>query len=236
MTEPFGIIDASWPAASLRRAGGFLIREGKGGGSRVSCATLEVPLEEADIPAAEAAHVALGQVPRFMIRGGEEALDAALAARGYVAHDPTRIWSAPIARVQGEVPPVTAFAHWPPLQIVRDLWSELQVGPERQAIMERITEPKACVLGRRDDRAAGAAFVTLHEGIAMVHALAVAPAFRRKGLARALIYEAARWAKEQGATQFEMLVVEANDASTSLAKSLGMTVRQSYHYRCKGAA
>ncbi|OWY02544.1 GNAT family N-acetyltransferase [Thioclava sp. F1Mire-8] len=231
MIDAYAIIDATWPAAEYRRAGGFLIRDGQGGGSRVSCATLEVPLEQADIPAAEAAHRALGQRPRFMIRAGDEALDAVLEARGYEAYDPVRIWSAPIAAMQGEVPPVTAFAHWPPLQIARDLWTELDVGPERQAIMDRAEVPKTCVLGRKDDRAAGVVYIALYEDAAMLHALAVAPKYRRMSLAREMIYEGARWAVEAGAERFEMITTLANDASNALAESFGMEVRAQYHYR-----
>ena len=233
-TEPSALIDATWPAASTQMIGGFLIREGRGGGSRVSCATLVAPLENADIPAAEAAHRALGQTPRFMIRPEDSALDAALAARGYIAYDPVVLWTAPIAQMQGEVPPVTAFAHWPPLQIARELWGELEVGPARQAIMERVCGAKACILGRKQDRAAGVAFVAIHQGTAMLHALAVAPSFRRSGLARAMVHEGARWALEQGAERFEMLVTQANDASNALAQSLGMTQRAGYHYRREG--
>lgn len=229
--DPTALIDATWPAATTQIAGGFLIREGRGGGSRVSCATLIAPFDDADITAAEAAHRALGQIPRFMIRPEDSALDAALEARGYIAYDPVSLWTAPITQMQGVVPPVTAFAHWPPLQIARDLWSELEVGPERQAIMERVTGPKICILGRKQDRAAGVAFVALHEGCAMLHALAVAPSFRRSGLARAMIHEGARWALAQGATRFDMLVTHANDASNALAQSLGMMRLAGYHYR-----
>ena len=35
----FEVIDATWPAASSRMAGGFRVREGLGGGSRVSSAS-----------------------------------------------------------------------------------------------------------------------------------------------------------------------------------------------------
>ncbi|SFM94400.1 Acetyltransferase (GNAT) family protein [Thioclava dalianensis] len=225
------IIDATWPAAKIHHAGGFDIREGLGGGSRVSCATLAVPLEQADIAQAEARHRALGQTPRFMLRPGDDALDACLAERGYESYDPVWLWQAPIAQVQGEIPPVTAFAHWPPLQIARDLWSEMENGPERQAIMARVAGPRACILGRKKDRAAGAAFVALHGSVAMLHALAVAPEFRRLGLARAIVHEAARWAQESGATRFEMIVTQVNDASNGLARRLGMTQRAAYHYR-----
>ena len=53
----FEVIDATWPAASSRMAGGFRVREGLGGGSRVSSASLELALEQADIDAAIAAKV-----------------------------------------------------------------------------------------------------------------------------------------------------------------------------------
>ncbi|TMV56955.1 GNAT family N-acetyltransferase, partial [Thioclava sp. BHET1] len=39
----FAALDASWPAAALHHAGPWLIREGRGGGKRVSAATAERP-------------------------------------------------------------------------------------------------------------------------------------------------------------------------------------------------
>ncbi|MDF2140502.1 GNAT family N-acetyltransferase [Paenirhodobacter sp. CAU 1674] len=232
MTDPiFEVIDATWPAASTRQAGGFLVREGRGGGSRVSCASLEVPLEQADPDAAIAAQRILGQQPKFMLRPGEDALDADLEARGFELFDPVVIYAAPVAELLGEVPPVTAFAHWPPLRIARDLWADCGVGPARQAVMDRAPAPKCCVLGRKEDRAAGAAFVGIHNGIAMLHALAVLPEMRRKGLARAMMFEAARWAHENGATQMTLVVTRANAGANTLYQGLGMQPLCHYHYR-----
>ena len=227
----FDVIDATWPCARHVLAGGFKVRIGEGGGSRASCASLEVPLETADIAAAEEAHRAAQQVPKFMVRPGDQGLDDALAGRGYGLFDPVVIYAAPVDRLVGAVPPVTAFAHWPPLQIARDLWSELDIGAGRQAVMQRAALPKCAVLGRKDDRAAGAMFVGVHGDTGMLHALAILPEMRRKGLARAMITEAANWLAAQGVSRLALVVTRANEAANPLYRSMGLEDVGAYHYR-----
>ncbi|PYF12064.1 acetyltransferase (GNAT) family protein [Rhodobacter viridis] len=232
MTDPlFEVIDATWPAASVREVGGFLIREGQGGGSRVSAASLVGRLEDADIDEALAAQRSLGQTGKFILRPGDEALDLALAKRGFEVFDPVVILAADLAALPSEVPPVTAFAHWPPLAIAREIWSENGIGPARQAVIDRTPQPKATVLGRTKDRAAGAAFVAIHQRSAMLHALVVAPEFRRLGLARSIMAEACRWAATEGAERMTLVVTKANVAALALYRALGMQPVCAYHYR-----
>ena len=74
MTDPvFAVIDATWPAAACSEAGGFVIREGKGGGSRVSAASRLVPWDKCDLDAAIAAERALGHSAEFQIRPDDAA-------------------------------------------------------------------------------------------------------------------------------------------------------------------
>ncbi|RWR33374.1 GNAT family N-acetyltransferase [Sinirhodobacter populi] len=232
----FAVIDATWPAADTTMAGGFRIREGRGGGSRVSCASLEAPFAEADIDAAIAAHRGWGQTPRFMIRPGEEALDAALAARGYEAYDPVVIYETPVRELPGaeaamiEVPP-----HWPPLAVLREIWDAGDIGPARLAVMERAAGPKAALLGRSGNRAAGVAFVALHAGTAMLHALFVPPAFRRRGLAQEIMRESLRWSAAQGAERFTLVVTRANAPARAVYERMGMQATIGYHYRREAA-
>ncbi len=231
MRALFTATDATWPAAASHAAGAFRVREGRGGGKRVSSATAEGPWSETDIDAAEAMHRRLGQPPLFMIRPGEEALDAALAARGYAVVDPVNVYAAPVEALIAEVPPLAAFTIWPPLAIMHDIWAEGGIGPGRLAVMERASSPKTAILGRVRDRAAGAAFVALHDGIAMLHALHIVSDQRRQGSAVKMMRTSAAWAQDNGAKRFSLLTTKANGPANALCASLGMQVVGDYHYR-----
>lgn len=227
------MIDATWPAARHAQAGGFALRLSEGAGSRVAAATLAAPFEAADPEAAIAAMHEAGQRALFLVPDGAKALDDALAARGLQIEDETVSYRAPLAALAAEVPPVTAFAHWPALQIARDIWAETGIGAARQAIMARVEAPKTCILGRIDDRAAGAAFVAIAGDTAMLHALTVLPEKQRKGLARAMLHEAVRWARAEGARQLALVVRADNAPACALYESLGMGRGPGYHYRAE---
>lgn len=232
MTDIFDVAEATWPAAARHKAGAFTVREGRGGGQRVSAATAAPDWTEADIDAAEAKQAALGQPPLFMIRDGEAALDAALAARGYRVKDPVNVYEAAVVALASEpASPMAGFAIWPPLAIMRDLWAEGGIGPERVAVMERVAEPKTAILGRVNDRASGAAFIAAHGDTAMLHALHIVSDQRRQGSAVKMMRKAAHWAQDQGVTRFSVLVTAANQPANALYTSLGMRIVGHYHYR-----
>lgn len=224
-------MEATWPAARLHRVGPWLIREGAGGGQRVSAAGAAGGWTEADIPQAEAAMTALGQSRLWLIRDADTALDAALAARGYRVNDPVVAYAAPVAQLVGAVNPMAAFAHWPPLAIAREIWAEGGLGPARVAVMERVTGRKTAILGRTNDTPSGAAFVALAGDIAMLHALEVRPGLRRQGSAHNILREAANWAQDQGAAIFSLVVTEANAPARALYERAGMLPVGHYHYR-----
>ena len=229
----FAALDATWPAASVRQSGPFTLRAGHGGGSRVSAATLaHGAAGEAAIDEAATAMKRMGQTPLFMVRTGEEAFDARLAAMGYGIKDPVIALAAPLtALTTRRPPPVTSFEVWPPLACQRDIWASGGIGPPRLAIMDRVTIPKTSLLGRSDDTPAGTAFVACHGQTAMVHALEILPRFRRRGLGRHLMTAAAFWAEAAGATRLAVLCTRANDAAVSLYTSMGFAPVGSYHYR-----
>lgn len=234
MNAILSLLDATWPAAALSRAGAFTIREGQGGGSRVSAATVEGPFGPEDISAAEAAQDALGQTNLFMILDGQDAIDDALAARGYRVKDPVVIYAAPTETLADPAPdPMSAFTIWPPLEIMRDLWAEGGIGPARLAVMDRAAGPKTAIMGRVRDRVAGAAFVAVVENRAMLHALHVPPNLRRQGSAVNMMRKAAIWAQDRGATELFLAVTRANEAANALYASLGMRIVENYHYRSR---
>ena len=230
----YDIVDATWPAAVKRAVGPWTIRLGHGGGSRVSAATAETAFTEVDIPLAEAAMVEAGQKKLFMIREGDEALDAMLAARGYEILTPVNLYAAPVAAIATQrPPPVTAFTVWPPLATQEEIWMDGGIGPARIDVMHRARDPKTTFLGRIDDQPAGTGYVAIAADCAMIHALEIAARHRRKGLARHLTRAAAFWAQEQGAVFLTLVTTQSNAGANALYASLGMTLVGQYHYRIK---
>lgn len=228
----YAAIDATWAPAAIARAGPWTVRAGRGGGQRVSAATAAGPATGADLPQAEAAMRALGQVPLFMIRPGETALDALLSARGYALVDPVNIRIGPLAPLVAEpLPLACVFPGWEPLAIQREIWAGGGIGPGRIAVMERVRAPKTAILGRLGQAPAATAFVALYDGVAMMHALVVAERHRRQGLAALVCRQAAVWAAARGATHLAALCTQANAAANALYASLGLGVVGQYHYR-----
>lgn len=225
-------MEATWPPAARHRLGPWTIRRGDGGGKRVSAATADAPWHDSDIAQAEQAMAALGQPPLFMVRDNDDALDLALQARGYRVVDPVIAYAAPTA-VLADPPAalLAACAHWPPLAICETLWRDAGIGPDRWAVMQRAAGPKCAVLSRHADHPTGTAFVAIHGENAMLHALEVAPAARRQGSAHNILRVAARWAQQNGASSFSVVVTRANVAARALYTSLNMQAVGQYHYR-----
>lgn len=228
----YDVIDATWPAAATSQCGPFLIREGRGGGKRVSAATLQGTFDEADIGTAEEAMRALGQTPLFQIRDGDEALDAALEARGYAVIDPVTMYAAKAEDIATEVPPRTAAIQaWEPLQIMREIWAAGGIGEARIDVMFRAVEPKTGFVSRWQDKPAGASFCAMHEGVSMVHAVEILPFQRRQGVGRWLMRRAAYWTLDNGGHTLSVICTNDNAAANGLYASLGMAVVGQYHYR-----
>ena len=227
----FDAIDATWPAAAFHRRDGWLLREGRGGGKRVSAATRLA--RDADPGTAEAALDRLGLDRLFMIRPGDEDLDAALEKRGYAIVDPVVLYAADCARLADPGMPHRIVASERPVALMREIWAEGGIGPARLEVMTRARGPATTLMARSDTRATGCAFVACDGEVAMVHAIEVRSDARRKGYGAALARAAAFWAKGQGARVLALAVVARNTPARTLYEKLGMTTATSYHYRQK---
>ncbi len=230
----YDVIDGTWPAAATHSCGCFTLRDGQGGGKRVSAATLNGDLVLDDIASAEAGMRALNQQPLFQIREGDTELDVALETRGYEVVDPVIMYVIPAKELATERPPRTAaIPAWEPLQIMKEIWAEGGIGPARLEVMNRAPMPKTGFVSRWQDKPAGTSFLGMHNGIGMVHALEILPFQRRQGVARFLMHRAAFWTLENGGTHLAVICTKANVGANRLYSSLGMTVVGEYHYRCK---
>ncbi len=229
----FEAMAATWPAAEIVGLGPWTLRRGEGGGGRVSAATLDGGLDGglARVAAAEAAMRGWGQRPLVMVRPGEDALDAALAARGYVIGDPSLILTAPSAALAPAEVPEEAIDCAGPLACMAAIWEAGGIGAARRAVMDRAPGPRAWLLGRLGDRPRACGFVAVAGGVAVLHAVEVAPEAKRRGLGTLLARAAAAWAQERGAETLALAVTAANAPARALYGRLGMAEAARYHYR-----
>ncbi|MEM7718956.1 MAG: GNAT family N-acetyltransferase [Pseudomonadota bacterium] len=227
----FQVLDATWPAAALHSCGQWTIREGQGGGQRVSAATLDAGSGPDDIEMAEYKMKAIGQTPLFMIRGQDSELDAALESRNYRVIDPVTVYVGKTEMMTANLTIATVLTNWPPLAIQLKLWKAGGINADRVAIMERCEGTKTSVLARAGDVPAGTAFVACDKDIAMIHAIHVGDAVRRQGAGRRLMQGCANWAIEQGAEWLSLAVTCANEPANEMYRALGMEPAGSYHYR-----
>jgi GNAT superfamily N-acetyltransferase len=225
----FAAVDATWPAHKTREIGGWIIREGRGGGQRVSAAS-----GTGDIGVAEKAMDALGQDHLFMIRGDQAELDTELAVRGYVIKDPVNLLVCDAANLVGGFKPKleAIFAEFP-MPMLAEIWAEGGIGPARLDVMQRANCTKTFVMGRIDERASAAAFVAASSGICMAHAVEVLARERRRGVAERMMRAAAWWGLRHGAETFCVLTTQANTGAQALYRKLGMETAAQYHYRIK---
>jgi N-acetylglutamate synthase len=226
----------SWPSARSFDVGPFTLRDGQGGGKRVSAASLtRGDYSAAALDQAEDAMRALGQAPLFVIwpdTPEQAQFDAALAARGYRLIDPCLGYIAPIAQILAHgLDAAQSYAHWPPLALCNDLWQASDIGPARRTIMARVKGPKAVIMARQSDDIAGVCFAAVVGQTAMIHATHVAPNHRRQGSAQKLMQRAAIWAAAQGAVNLGLVVTTENTPARALYDKLGMRVWAGYHYR-----
>ena len=232
--ELYAVVEGTWPPAARRRLGPWTIRDGQGGGKRVSAATAEEVVSAADLPQATAAMRALDQTPTFMIRAGQDALDTLLADAGYRIVDPVNIYTAPVTALSDPAPPrLSTFTIWDPLAVMREIWAEGGIGQARVQVMQRAPGPRTGLFARHDNHPAAAAFVAIHAGCAMVHALEVRARFRGQGVGRLMIRRAALWSQAQGADTLAVVCTQANTGANALYTSLGMALVGQYHYRLK---
>lgn len=230
------VAQATWPPAAMQTVGPWTIRDGQGGGKRVSAATAQQPVTSDKLTLAEDAMQALGQPSLFMIRRGDNALDAMLDDAGYRVIDPVNIYAAPLADLSTPPPHATTFTIWEPLAIQLDMWAAGGIGTERINVMRRVNGPKTSVFARDGQRPAATAFAAIHDGTAMVHALEVTPSCRRRGMGRHVMQKAAIWARDHGASHVAALCTQDNTGANALYASLGMALVGQYHYRIQHKA
>jgi len=229
----FAVMDATWPPRATTPCGPFVLRDGAGGGKRVSAATCAAGQASRDeVAAASDAMRQRGESPLFGLRGDQHAFDQTLTDMGFSVIDPVVIYANSAAALAALTPEgMPAIYTESPLNIQAEIWAAGGIGPARLAVMARAKSPKTHILARYNDRPAGVAFVAIHGDIAMLHALEVKEEFRRCGIGASTTACAAKWAVEQGARVLALATTVENIGSNALYARMGMAVCARYHYR-----
>ena len=224
-------VERTWPPVAVddSAAPGWRLREGAGGGRRVSCAS---SLGGEDFEAAAAAMRAHGARPCIRAARGEAELAARLEAADWVRIDPTVLMVGEAARlVLVDLPKGVKFSLGRiRLALLDEIWEGGAVTPARRAVMARAPEPKATIMARTDAATAGVGFVCADGEVAMLHAVVVREALRRQGAGTAALAGAARFALDVGAQWVGLAVTEANAAARALYGKAGMTEVGGYAY------
>ncbi len=228
-TALFETIDTTWAPLAFHQYKGWLIREGAGGGQRVSAATALPDSQNPNIGSAADKMRSMGQNALFMVRNSDDDLDAKLAELGYKIVDPVTILITPTDNLLNTAPKqhhsVTALKA--PDTTAKAVWGNGGIDQPRLNVMARIKTAKTTISAGN----MGVAFAACHKGIAMVHAVEVSKNHRRKGVANALMLGAAHWAKQQECAWLAVLTVRANAPACALYDRLEMKEAAAYHYR-----
>lgn len=228
----FEALLATWPPEELSRCGAVTLRRAAGGGRRVRAAFMDGQPEGSDIAEATRRMRDWGQAPLFFVPDRAEALDQHLAGEGWSAHDDTVLYQIAAATLAARSRPrLSTFPVWPPLAVMDEIWQAGGIDAHRRAVMTRADAPKTALLGRLGDRPAGAAFLALRGGLAVLHALEVKQALRRQGLGAHMLTAAGQWAAAQDATSLVLAVSADNGPARALYEAAGMRVAARYHYR-----
>lgn len=218
-------IRATWPAGEVRRVGPFDVPMDRDGTRRSQAARLaEGTAGPKDVRAVEAARP--GGV--FGTTEGDP-IEALFEAMGYAPEGHCLLMVDPVGEAPAP-PPVSGFAHWPPLAICEAMWEAHGNGAARRAPMTRAPGPKTAILLRADARPAGLLFAALHGEVAVLHAVLTLPEMRRRGVGRLGMTHAAHWAAAQGACALALPVETGNAPAIALYRSAGLRPVGAYRY------
>ncbi|GHA48150.1 N-acetyltransferase [Amylibacter ulvae] len=220
----YDAIDATWAPFEMREENGWIIREGRGGGKRVSAATQTEA--NASIENAERAMDALEQQRMFMIRAGFPTLEIQLARRQYSILDATLIMACETTKIAAKHP---VDISQDPSKTQAEIWAAGGVNSERLDVMRRVSVPKACLSIQNK----AAAFAAIHDGVCMVHCVEVIESMRRQGLGKQIMQAVAEWAAQNKAHTVCILVVAANHGAKTMYEKMGLVEVGKYHYRIK---
>ena len=234
---------AAWPPAAQEELAGWQLGFDRGVTRRANSTLPNRMAPDADpealIAEAERRYRAQGLAPCFKISPAAmpEDLDRRLAARDYAAEGHSLVLTARPEMTEKAASPASgvevSLLAEPAPAWCDTCWPEADPAEAeaRAAIAGRIAAPRAFALAMIEGQPAGAAAIACHDGWACITAVNTLGAWRRRGVARALMAGLTDWASRQEAEGLYLQVEVENEAARALYDRLGFVIAYPYHYR-----
>jgi ribosomal protein S18 acetylase RimI-like enzyme len=232
----------AWPAGELERLDGWLLRRTPSVRRRRLNSALPPSRDgrpaDAVLDAVQRFYRGHGDAATVQVAPAEElsALDADLRDRGWRLDGPTDILVASVDDVPAGTSAGVSVAMRPAMDLA---WLDAWIAAEGRAdaretyvhVLRRIPSPAAFAVAHVDGRPAGVGLATCERGWSGVFCMAVEPAARRRGVARAVLRALAEWSRDHDARGLYLQVECDNAAARALYASMGFTRSHGYHFR-----
>ena len=234
----------AWPASEVQHVDGWRLGLSVGVSRRANSL---LPLEpvtgrrlEDAIDEVEWRYASHGLTPCFKMTAAAlpAELSAALDRRGYSVEQHSQVLTADAAAVAAHddgshgVHLIDApEAHWAAICWPADGDGKEAAG--RFAIAKRLPEPRVFALAQLSGNAGGAGLAVAQGDWACLGAIHVLPAFRRRGLAKAIVTALAAWAVARSVQRLYLQVQFSNAPARRLYDGLGFHFAYAYHYRMR---
>lgn len=234
------------PALETVFDGGWLIRFANGFTRRAnSVNTIHPPIvpDEDKIARCEALFAARGLRAVFKLTPLASALDAALAARGYLQEAPTSVQQASLAQIA--LPAPNDMNSTLEISIEEKLTSDFfevfslaeNINPQHRSTMRMMLEKidrQTCYMGLRAAGETAAFGVGVLDGEYIgLFFINTQPALRNRGIGRLLMLNLMHWGARNGAKTAYLQVMHTNAPALHLYHALGFQEVYSYWYRVK---
>ena len=228
--------------AEAEPLGGWVLRADSGFTSRANSV---LPLRQLGMPLPEALDTAADW---YAARGlpvkihvpteARRLLDAELGERGWLAGGLTHVFAARLDMLRA--PAGTGHPSVEIADVPDDEWVTLYRGgggrtPTGRALLTR-HDTVAFASLRMDGRVVAVGRGAVDDGWLGVMAVEVDPAYRRHGLAAAVMAQLWRWGTAAGARRSYLQTEVGNEPAVRLYEKLGYTVHHDYHYRYPAAS
>jgi len=230
----------AWPPRETERLHGWQLRHGGARSRRLNSAQTShfdgcVDVASA-IDAVERWYAGRGRPACFHLTDAARpsGLDRALAARGYGVVTPTSVLLAETDAIPGagsaEVE-LAAGAGPDVLDAICDPAWPAAIRREREALFARIAPAHRFAIARIGGRPAASGLCVVDGELAGLFSMRTQPAFRRRGLATALLLRLVGWARGAGARRLFLQVEDDNAPALGLYRRFGFARVYGYRYR-----